>query len=145
MKARTFWLILALVGIIIVGATIGGAVGGTASTRHSNEENNSGIATTRYSDFLYIFIGLILFKHCQFKKSFEPIQPNPANQHLVVIPSSHYSSNCIIDSIGVISCLSNSNNRLPFFQHHNVSIYFPQWLEWGCTFWGSSWHEISKV
>jgi hypothetical protein len=36
MKASTFWLLLALISILVIGATVGGAVGGSIAAEKSH-------------------------------------------------------------------------------------------------------------
>jgi len=47
MNAFTFWLLIAVAAIVIIGASVGGAVGGTASSRKNQ-------ATTKTVTFRYL-------------------------------------------------------------------------------------------
>lgn len=46
MNAFTFWLLIAVIGIVIIAASVGGAVGGTASAREN--QTTAKTATLRY-------------------------------------------------------------------------------------------------
>jgi len=51
MKASTFWFLLGLISIIVIGVTIGGAVGGSiAARKYHPVETAIQAVSTRYSN-----------------------------------------------------------------------------------------------
>jgi len=55
MKAFTFWLLLGVICVIVIGATIGGAVGGTAAVQNNNAQKTVTVRSVTSGTYAFIY------------------------------------------------------------------------------------------